>query len=50
MPQKPQKWEIKIWCMACSVTKFVWNFAVYCEKTEETEKMPLITKKEAHLA
>jgi hypothetical protein len=30
MPQKPQKWDIKIWCMACSLTKYVWNFAVYC--------------------
>jgi hypothetical protein len=24
MPQKPHKWGIKIWCMACSITKFVW--------------------------
>jgi hypothetical protein len=29
MPQKPQKWSIKVWCLACSVTKFVWNFAIY---------------------
>ena len=23
MPQKPQKWGIKVWCLACSVTKLV---------------------------
>jgi hypothetical protein len=32
MPQKPQKWDIKVWCMAYLVTKFVWNFVVYCGK------------------
>jgi hypothetical protein len=50
MPQKPQKWGIKIWCMACSVTKFVWNFAVYCGKTDETEKVPRIARREPRLA
>jgi hypothetical protein len=50
MPQKPQKWRIKIWCMACSVTKFVWNFAVYCGKTDETEKVPRIARREPRLA
>jgi hypothetical protein len=44
MPQKPQKWGIKIWCMACSMTKFVWNFAVYCGKTEETEEVPHVAR------
>jgi hypothetical protein len=29
MPHKPQKWSIKVWYLACSVTKFVWNFAIY---------------------
>jgi hypothetical protein len=50
MPQKPQKWGIKIWCMACLVTKFVWNFAVYYGKTEETEEVPRVTRGEARLA
>jgi hypothetical protein len=50
MLQKPQKWEIKIWCMACSVTKFVWNFAVYCGKTEEIEEVPRVARGEARLA
>jgi hypothetical protein len=36
MPQKPQKWGIKVWCLACSVTKFVWNFTIYCGKEEAT--------------
>jgi hypothetical protein len=35
MPQKPQKWGIKVWCMVCLVTKFVWNFVMYCGKNEE---------------
>jgi hypothetical protein len=47
MPQKPQKWGIKIWCMGCSVTKFVRNFAVYCGKTEETEEVPRVARGEA---
>jgi hypothetical protein len=34
MPQKPQKWGIKVWCLAYSVIKFVWNFAIYCGKEE----------------
>ena len=50
MPQKPQKWGIKIWCVVCSVTKFVWNFAVYCIKTEETEEVPCVARGEARLA
>jgi hypothetical protein len=26
------KMGIKVWYLACSVTKSVWNFAVYCGK------------------
>jgi hypothetical protein len=36
--------------MACLVTKFVWNFAVYYGKTEETEEVPRVTRGEARLA
>ena len=32
MPKKPQKWGFKIWCLVCSISKYVWNFEVYCRK------------------
>lgn len=32
MPKKPEKWGIKIWCLADSSSKFVYNFDVYCGK------------------
>jgi len=32
MPQKPQKWGIKVWCLADAISKFVSNFEVYCGK------------------
>jgi hypothetical protein len=36
--------------MACSLTKFVWNFAVYCGKEEEKEDVACIAWREARLA
>ena len=30
MFKKPQKWGIKIWCLANSVSKFIYNFDIYC--------------------
>ena len=50
MPQKPQKWGIKVWHMAYSITKFVWNFAVYCGKNEDNEEMACVVWGEARLA
>jgi uncharacterized protein YjaG (DUF416 family) len=44
MLQKPQKWGIKIWYMACSVTKFMWNFTVYCKETKDTEKVAYVAR------
>lgn len=32
MPQKLQKWGIKVWCLADAISKFVSNFEVYCGK------------------
>jgi hypothetical protein len=32
------------------VTKFVWNFAVYCGKTEDSEEVPHVARGEARLA
>ena len=34
MPKKLEKWGIKIWCLASSVTKCVYNFFIYCSKVE----------------
>jgi hypothetical protein len=34
MPNKPQKWGIKIWCLADSISKYVYNFEIYCSKIE----------------
>jgi hypothetical protein len=30
MPNKPEKWGVKVWCMADSTSKFVYNFKIYC--------------------
>ena len=32
MPYKPLKWGLKVWCLACLVSKYVWNFDFYCGK------------------
>ena len=32
MPNKPEKWGLKVWCLACSASKYVSNFEVYCGK------------------
>ena len=34
MPKKPQNWKIKVWCLADSVSKYVYNFNIYCSKVE----------------
>jgi hypothetical protein len=50
MPQKPQKWSIKVWCLACSVTKFVWNFTIYCGKEEATSTVePIAIEGKGHV-
>ena len=30
MPKKPKKWVLKVWCLACSISKYVSNFKIYC--------------------
>jgi hypothetical protein len=30
MPKKPIKWGLKLWCLACAASKFIYNFDVYC--------------------
>jgi hypothetical protein len=36
--------------MACSITKFVWNFAVYCGKEEGKKDVACVAWEEAKLA
>ena len=36
MPKKPIKWGLKLWCVACATSKFIWNFEVYCDKSGPT--------------
>jgi hypothetical protein len=42
MPKKPQKWGLKVWCVACSISKFVWNFEIYCGKENGIIPPPLV--------
>ena len=35
MPKKSCKWGIRIWCLANSVSKYVYNFDVYCGRNLE---------------
>ena len=32
MPKKPQNWGLKVWCLAYSISKYIWNFEFYCGK------------------
>jgi hypothetical protein len=40
MPNKPQKWGLKIWCLAYAVSKYVYNFSIYCGKSVEAVLQP----------
>jgi hypothetical protein len=33
MPKKPIKWGLKLWCLACAASKFIYNFDICCGKT-----------------
>jgi hypothetical protein len=37
MPKKPEKWGIKFWVLADSVSKFIYCFEIYCGKNLEAE-------------
>jgi hypothetical protein len=41
--------DIKVWYLACLVTKFVWNFAVYYGKNEEIERVAHVAWKKLRL-
>ena len=62
MPNKLEKWGVKVWCLACSISKYVWNFKANCGKEyplivaamdqdiEPAPPFPLTTHGEAKLA
>ena len=48
MPKKPKKWGMKIWCLADSITRFIYNFDVYCGASFKTIGDPKSKKGEAN--
>lgn len=50
MTKKPSKWGIKIWCLADLLSKFVYNFDVYCGKTIQNIENPRALRGEGNLA
>ena len=30
--QAHEKWSLKVWCLACLILKYVWNFEIYYGK------------------
>jgi hypothetical protein len=40
MSNKPQKWGLKVWYLADAISKYVYDFAIYCGKTVETVLQP----------
>ena len=40
MPNKPQKWGLKVWCLVDAISKYVYDFAIYCGKIVETDLQP----------
>jgi hypothetical protein len=50
MPKKPEKWGIKVWCLADLSSKFVYNFDIYYGKNVETEVRVVVPRGEASLA
>ena len=50
MPQKPQNRGIKVWCLACSTSKYMWNFSIYCKKTQVEKDVHWVAREEPKLA
>jgi hypothetical protein len=50
MPKKPEKWGIKVWCLADSITHYIANFDIYCGKPISTLENPRPSRAEASLA
>ena len=50
MLKKPEKWGIKVWCLADSCSKFVYNFDIYCGKNLDAKVRIVVPQGEASLA
>jgi hypothetical protein len=50
LPMKPEKWGIKIWCLADSITKYVYNFDVYMGKSNVATEGPTLPRGGGNLA
>jgi hypothetical protein len=49
MPKKPEKWGIKVWCLADSITCYIANFDIYCGKSNSILECPQPSRVEASL-
>jgi hypothetical protein len=50
MPNKPEKWGIKVWCLADSITKFMSNFQIYVGKSQTVDEQEQVAHRESILA
>ena len=50
MPKKLEKWGIKFWVLANSVSKFIYCFEVYCDKNLKAKIRVEIPRSEARAA
>jgi hypothetical protein len=35
LPNKPQMWGVKVWCLSDSKSKYVYDFDIYCDKNND---------------
>jgi hypothetical protein len=47
---KPEKWGIKIWCLADSITKYVYDFDIYMGKNNVATQDPPLPRGGGNLA
>jgi hypothetical protein len=50
MPKKPVKWGVKVWCAADSKLKFIYDFDIYCGKSQATLESRASRTEEQNLA
>jgi hypothetical protein len=50
MANKPEKWGIKVWCLADSITKFVSNFQIYVGKSQNVGEEEQRARRDSTLA
>ena len=50
MPKEPQKWGIKVWCLADSKDRYVYDFDIYCGRNGGDGEIEPARQGEAKLA